>query len=257
MQEKGLHVMYDDVFLTGYRTAACETPERVQAIVQVLQDHYPLVGTEPATEADVTMVHSQSVLREVQADDELYQAAIMAVGASIQAAERALGGAPSFAAVRPPGHHASPGSHWGFCFFNNVAISVERLRGRGAISTALVLDIDLHFGDGTDNFFSRIPAVTVANIQENDRERFLRRVDEALSRHEYDIVAISAGFDRHVDDWGGTLKTEDYFTIGRAVRDYAGAKCNGSAYAVLEGGYNVGRLGANALALCQGLDPHA
>jgi acetoin utilization deacetylase AcuC-like enzyme len=82
-------------------------------------------------------------------------------------------------------------------------------------------------------------------------------VDEALSRHEYDIVAISAGFDRHVDDWGGTLTTEDYFTIGRAVRDYAGAKCNGSAYAVLEGGYNVGRLGANALALCQGLDPHA
>jgi acetoin utilization deacetylase AcuC-like enzyme len=97
--------------------------------------------------------------------------------------------------------------------------------------------------------------VTVANIQENRREVFLNQVDEALSSNEYDIVAISAGFDRHIHDWGGTLTTEDYFTIGKRVRDYAEARCEGRYYAVLEGGYNTGVLGENALALCRGMDP--
>ena len=54
---------------------------------------------------------------------------------------------------------------------------------------------------------------------------------------------ISAGFDRHQQDWGGTLTTEDYFTIGRDVRDYALTKCDGRYYAVLEGGYNTSVLG--------------
>jgi acetoin utilization deacetylase AcuC-like enzyme len=170
-------------------------------------------------------------------------------------AEMAVKGEPTFAAVRPPGHHASPESHWGFCFFNNVAIALEKLIRRGKISHALVLDIDLHFGDGTDNFFAGRRDVVVANIQENSREKFLRNVEHALSSNEYDIIAISAGFDRHVQDWGGTLTTEDYFTIGRNVRDHATARCDGKYFAVLEGGYNTNVLGENALALCKGMDP--
>ena len=97
--------------------------------------------------------------------------------------------------------------------------------------------------------------VVVANIQENNRERFLQEVDKALGSNDYDIVSISAGFDRHVRDWGGTLTTEDYSTIGRNVQDYAQAKCEGRYYAVLEGGYNTGVLGENALALCKGMEP--
>ena len=65
---------------------------------------------------------------------------------------------------------------------------------------------------------------------------------------------ISAGFDRHQQDWGGTLTTEDYFTIGRNVRGYACTKCDGRYYAVLEGGYNTAVLGENALALCRGME---
>ena len=179
----------------------------------------------------------------------------VAAGGAILAAELACQGEPTFAAVRPPGHHASPGSHWGFCFFNNVAIAIEKLIRRRKISHALILDIDLHFGDGTDNFFLDRRDVVVANIQENSRERFLEKVELAISSNEYDMIAISAGFDRHVEDWGGTLTTEDYFTIGRNVRDQAMARCDGKYFAVLEGGTIPGVLGENALALCRGMDP--
>jgi len=255
MTPKPLQVIYHDVYLTDYPTASCETPERVSSIVAVLRKHYSLIKPEPAAEEDVLRVHTRSVLKEVQADPDLYHAAITAAGGAILGGDLALKGQPTFAAVRPPGHHASPASYWGFCFFNNVAVAIERMLRQKKISSALILDIDLHFGDGTNNFFIGRPQVTVANIQDNDRERFLRNVDRALSSSEYDIVAVSAGFDRHVQDWGGTLTTEDYFTIGRNVREYAAARCESRHFAVLEGGYNTSVLGENALALCRGMDP--
>lgn len=255
MSGKDLKIIYHDAYLTDYPTASCETPSRVDSIVAVLQRHYAIIEPTPAMDEDILRVHTQSILSDVQRDPELYRAASMAAGGAILAAELALKGEPTFAAVRPPGHHASPGSHWGFCFFNNVAVALEKLLARGDISKALVLDIDLHFGDGTDNFFSSRRNVGVANIQENSRERFLEEVDRALSSCDYDMIAISAGFDRHVDDWGGTLATEDYFTIGRHVRDFAGTNCQGRYFAVLEGGYNTVVLGENALALCRGMDP--
>ncbi len=254
MNPKPLRVIYHDVYLTDYPTASCEMPHRVQSIMSVLKQHYEILRPSPAMDEDILKVHTQSILRSVKSDVDLFEAAATAAGGAIMAAELACGGQPSFACVRPPGHHASPASHWGFCFFNNVAISIERLLRKRMISQALILDIDLHFGDGTDNFFTGRKNVVVANIQENYREMFLKNVDQALSSNDYDIIAISAGFDRHVEDWGGTLKTEDYFTIGRAVRDYAVSKCDGRYFAVLEGGYNIDVLGENALALCQGMD---
>ena len=233
MNPKPLRVIYHDVYLTDYPTASCEMPQRVQSIMGVLKQHYEILRPSPAMDEDILKVHTQSILKTVKSDVDLFEAAATAAGGAIMAAELACEGQPSFACVRPPGHHASPASHWGFCFFNNVAISIERLLRKRMISQALILDIDLHFGDGTDNFFTGRKDVVVANIQENYREMFLKNVDQALSSTDYDIIAISAGFDRHVEDWGGTLTTEDYFTIGRAVRDYAVSKCDGRYFAVL------------------------
>jgi acetoin utilization deacetylase AcuC-like enzyme len=258
MAESSLKVIYHSLCLTDYPTASCETPERVSSIMRVLREHYPIVEPSPATDEDVLLVHTSEILDVVKRDREIYAAAAMAAGGAIVAAELASRGEPAFAAIRPPGHHASPGSHWGFCFFNNVAIAIEKLIHNGVISQALVLDIDLHFGDGTDNFFAGRREVVVANIQDNDRERFLENVDRALNSNEYDIIAISAGFDRHKEDWGRTLMTQDYFVIGRSVRDHARARCGGKYFAVLEGGYNIAVLGDSALALCQGMEtePH-
>lgn len=254
MTPKPLQVIYHDDYLTDYPTASCETPARVISIMEALRKHYPVLEPSPAQDRDILLVHTQSILKSVRNDEALFRSASLAAGGAILAGEMACKGAPTFATVRPPGHHASPGSHWGFCFFNNVAISLERLLQKGKVAQALVLDIDLHFGDGTDNFFAGKRGVTVANIQDNQREEFLISVDRALSSNEYDVIAISAGFDRHKEDWGGTLATEDYFTIGKRVRDYALARCEGRYFAVLEGGYNTEVLGENALALCRGMN---
>ncbi len=253
MTTPNLKVVYHEQFLTDYPTASCETPERIECIMAALRGHFEIVQPAPASDSDILLVHKQSLLKSVQDIPSIYATALLAAGGAIMASEIAMNGLPCFAAVRPPGHHASPASNWGFCFFNNIAVSIEKLIKAKRISSALILDIDLHFGDGTANFFAGRPDVVVANIQDSDRESFLANVDRALANNEYDIVAISAGFDRHRQDWGGTLTTEDYYTIGSNVRTYADEKCGGRCFGVLEGGYNTDVLGVNALALCQGL----
>jgi acetoin utilization deacetylase AcuC-like enzyme len=69
----------------------------------------------------------------------------------------------------------------------------------------------------------------------------------------YDIIAISAGFDRHEEDWGGLLKTEDYSTIGKWAKEASLEHCQGRRFGVLEGGYNHSVLGRNVRSFLQGL----
>src|SRR4030042_1033954 len=76
-----------------------------------------------------------------------------AAGGAIKAAQIAMEGEVSFGLIRPPGHHASPDGCWGFCFFNNIAVALARLQSEDLIENALILDFDLHFGDGTNNIF--------------------------------------------------------------------------------------------------------
>lgn len=73
------------------------------------------------------------------------------------------------------------------------------------------------------------------------------------AKKDCDIVAVSAGFDRHQQDWGGMLRTEDYFTIGKRIKEFAESVCGGRRYAVLEGGYNHTVLGKSVRALVEGL----
>jgi acetoin utilization deacetylase AcuC-like enzyme len=181
----------------------------------------------------------------------VYEIAALAAGGALMAAEIGLA-EPSFAAIRPPGHHASSDSAWGFCYFNNMAIAVEHLKRQGMIDTAYVLDIDLHFGDGTVNILGSKKEVMVYNVSEGNRETYLQEVRQEMERCEANVIGISAGFDNHEDDWGGTLKTADYEAIGRLVRT-AATRCKGGCFALLEGGYNHRVLGQNAMALIEGL----
>ena len=77
-------------------------------------------------------------------------------------------------------------------------------------------------------------------------------VAKEMSTCRTDIIGISAGFDNHIEDWGGLLLTEDYYHIGRLVKD-ASARCKGGCFGILEGGYNHSVLGDNVKALLQGL----
>ena len=159
---------------------------------------------------------------------------------------------PCFGLIRPPGHHASADSACGFCYFNNMAIALEKLKRDGKIKSAYVLDIDLHYGDGNVNILEHKEYVTVVNVESHRREAYLESVAEELEDCRADIIGISAGFDYHEKDWGGLLKTEDYLEIGRQVRT-AARRCGGGCFAILEGGYNHRVLGENVLALIKGL----
>lgn len=184
----------------------------------------------------------------------VYEVGLLAAGGAILAGEMALEGQPAFGLIRPPGHHASPHSCWGFCYFNNIAIAIKRLFSEEKIKSALILDFDLHYGDGTANTFVNSKEVIYFHPEGTNREVFLKDVERSLqTERPYEIIAVSAGFDRHEEDWGGLLKTEDYLTIGRCVKEFSLERCQGRRFGVLEGGYNHSVLGRNVKSFLQGL----
>ena len=249
-----LRVVYHPKYEEDYPTASVESPERVEVIRKELKGSFEFVTPEAATEEDILLVHTPSLLHQVKGYPLLFEVVSLAAGGAIKAAQMAWEGIPAFGLIRPPGHHASPGSHWGFCFFNNMAIAIEKLIRESKLERVLILDIDLHFGDGTHNFFQGRSDVVVVNIQEEERNSFLQRVKEALkSALPYDLVAISAGFDRYRLDWGGTLEIDDYRIIGEMVAEKSLTACQGRRFALLEGGYYLPDLGKNVRSLLDGL----
>jgi len=246
-----MKIIFHPDFYQVYTTDPAAAPERMESIVNVISGHYEFTEPPAATEKDIGAVHTLSHIEYVKARG-LYDISALAAGGAIQAASEGLK-EPSFAMIRPPGHHASADTSWGFCYFNNMAVALEKLKREKVIGRALVLDIDLHFGDGTVNIFRSTDYVSVFNGSLNDRKGYLATIAQELEKQESDIVGISAGFDNHKDDWGGLLETEDYTTIGKMVRERC-EKNRCGYFAILEGGYNHQVLGHNVLALLQGME---
>lgn len=242
-----MKIVFHPKFYEVYTSDPAAESGRMEAIVSELTD-FEFVEPEPAKEEDILLVHTQRHLEYVKSEPRVYDMAMLAAGGAIIAAKISFK-EPVFAAIRPPGHHASPDSCWGFCYFNNVAIAVRRLMRDGLIKKAVIVDFDLHFGDGTANVFREDPAVEYFHMP----GRNVNSIADFLSKSEYDIVAVSAGFDRHKEDWGGLLETKDYEEIGKIVKEFAEEKCEGRRFAVLEGGYNHGVLGKNVRAFVEGL----
>ncbi len=248
-----MKVVYHERYCEAYTSDPAAQLGRMESIYKELQGHFNFVTPEPANEEDVFLVHGQSHVESVKTHLPTYKIALLAVGGAIEASEIAIEGEPAFGLIRPPGHHASRDSTWGFCYFNNVAISIEKLRQRGKIGKALIVDIDLHFGDGTANIFAGKSDIAYFHVNGMNRENYLDNLSKFLETQKgYDIIAVSAGFDRHQQDWGGLLTTSDYFTIGKIIKEFASG-CGGRRYAVLEGGYNHAVLGKNVKAFLQGM----
>jgi acetoin utilization deacetylase AcuC-like enzyme len=246
-------VVYHQRFTKVYARDPAAAAGRMESIRRELVGCFQFVQPKPARIEDLKLVHSDLHIRSIQRMGLTYDIALLAAGGAIRAAELAVSGEPAFGLIRPPGHHASRDHCWGFCFFNNMAISIAKLKEEGKIRTALVLDIDLHFGDGTANIFRDIPEVIYFHPQAGDRGQFIDSISQFLSQHEAEVVAVSAGFDRHEADWGRMLTTEDYGTIGKLVSEFAQRVCQGKRYGVLEGGYNHQVLGRNVEALLNGM----
>jgi acetoin utilization deacetylase AcuC-like enzyme len=203
-----------------------------------------------------------------------WEAAWGAVETTLHAADRALAGRASFAAARPPGHHAEQQLAMGFCYFNNAALAAERLRAAGLARVA-IFDFDVHHGNGTQHLFEERADVFYASTHqypfypgtgatgERGRGEGLGATlnvplpagcgdDEydgairglvlpALRAFAPEAVVVSAGFDAwRGDPLGGMQVTEAAFASwGRWLGELARESCSGRLLAVLEGGYDV------------------
>jgi acetoin utilization deacetylase AcuC-like enzyme len=238
-------IVYNKQFEAKYPTNPVENPDRVRLPSHLLREAgYEFVEPSMASLEDIRRVHGLQHVKIVQ-DRNIYDAAALASGGAIVAAELAMHGDPTFALIRPPGHHASANRAWGLCFFNNIAIAVQKIRPKA--KRVLIIDIDLHFGDGTVSIFRGDEDVKIVNpgavdpefsYLQLDSKGYMRQVEEAFDGLDYDIVGVSAGFDTYVEDWGGLLTNDDFFNIGRIIKESSEKHCSGKRFAILEGGYH-------------------
>ena len=245
-----MKVVFHEDFYQVYTGDPAASSGRMEAIVETIEPQVEFLSAKPALRQHTAAIHTEMHIQHVE-NQGLYEISALAAAGAVQVAKIGLS-EPCFGLIRPPGHHASAGSAWGFCYFNNMAVALETLRRQKKIESACVLDIDLHFGDGTVNILGKRNWVTVINVEAHSRSHYLQEVEETMKNCRVDLIGISAGFDNHAEDWGGLLYTEDYEEIGYRVRSAAG--CNGGGcFAILEGGYNHEVLGGNVLALIQGM----
>jgi acetoin utilization deacetylase AcuC-like enzyme len=248
-----MQVVYHPRYTEIYASDPGASPGRIEAILKELEREYEFVEPQAASEDDLGLVHIQNHIESIKRDKHLYDIACLAAGGAIKAAQIAMEGKASFGLIRPPGHHASPDHCWGFCYFNNIAVALAKLQSEDLIENALILDFDLHFGDGTDNIFAG-SAIKYFHPEARNREEFIEGIVRRFQEDKgYSILAVSAGFDRHIEDWGGLLTTDDYRTIGNLIKEAAERNCKGRRFAVLEGGYNHDVLGKNVRAFLEGL----
>jgi acetoin utilization deacetylase AcuC-like enzyme len=271
-----------------------ESPARVQHVLSLLQER-PVAGVtmvkpRPATDVEVARVHTTALRAQLAAtagkhvmvdvdtkvSPRSYDAALLAAGAAVGATQAVLGGQAknAFALVRPPGHHARPDEMMGFCLLNNAAIAAEAARAAGA-KRVLVLDWDVHHGNGTQEVFWRRSDVLYQSVHQfpfypgtgaptdvgegagagftvncglpggrNDADfgavfhDLLLPVARAFAP---ELVIVSAGFDPHEDDpLGGMLCTERGFAaMCSLVKQFADATAGGRLVLLLEGGYSL------------------
>ena len=245
-----MKVVYHEDYNQVYASDPAASAGRIRAVEIALKGKVTFVKPEPATKADILEIHTREHVESVEREG-VYDIAALAAGGAIKAAEIGLIES-CFALIRPPGHHASADSAWGFCYFNNMAIALEKLKRQGKIKKAFILDFDLHFGDGNVNILGGQEYVTILNPARQNRSAYLQEVEKALAETDADMIAASAGFDNHEDDWGGLLKTEDYTFMGRLMKETA-QRNRGGCFGILEGGYNHQVLGKNVLAFVEGL----
>lgn len=254
-------VFHERYYNSSYAMDPAASKGRLDGIMTIIKSKpelYEIITPNPASEADILRAHGRDQYERIKRNPLLYELAALAAGGAIKAAETAYDGDPAFAVIRPPGHHASADSCWGFCYFNNLAISLLKLFLEKKIKRAFILDFDLHTGDGNINILQNRNDgfnVTILNPGSSDRRNYLQEVEEYMKNlTDVDIFAASAGFDQGISDWGALLYPEDYTDLGRLMKAYSEKICKGRRYAILEGGYNHEAMGLNTESFCKGFN---
>ncbi len=221
--------------------------------------------------------------RDTPISESSYTVAVAAVGGVLAAVDAVLAGEVrnAFCAVRPPGHHATRDRAMGFCLLNNVAIATRYIQQKHKLPKVLIVDWDVHHGNGTQEIFYNDPDVFYFSVHQypfypgtgsadergagqgegftlnvplpagsGDRE-FQQALSEKLvpaaRQFQPDFVLISAGFDAHQNDLLGGMRvtTEGFAELTRIVKQMAEEHCQGRLVSVLEGGYHLDSLAAS------------
>jgi acetoin utilization deacetylase AcuC-like enzyme len=246
----------------------------------------------PATLEELGRVHDAGYIRQVEAwaraggghveadtmmSPDSYDAAVRAAGTAVAAVEEVASGAHrrALCLVRPPGHHALHDAPMGFCLFNNVAVAAAHAVEKLGLSRVLIVDWDVHHGNGTqDAFYSdgrvhflsahRSPfypgtgdtnetgtgpglgAITNLPLRfgisrREYRERFQTALEGAARHAQPELILISAGFDAHRADPVGSLglENEDFVALTQLISECSEQYCGGKIVSLLEGGYNL------------------
>ena len=247
-----LEIIYHPDYENDFSPGTIESPQRVRAIRGSLQKYEPFIKPQSASEADLYLVHEPAMVARIRSR-RLLQAILFAVGGAIDCAKLALDNRPAFGLVRPPGHHADQSESWGFCYVNNMAIAVRKMRQEFDVRWVYIIDLDHHVGDGTQRIFAYDSEVSVKNVSALEREQYMEKVQHVLKViRKADLLAVSIGFDTYEKDLGGLLQTEDYRILGSWLRQASERLCKGRRFALLEGGYYLPDLGKNVLAFCEG-----
>ncbi|MGB9892994.1 MAG: histone deacetylase [Candidatus Saccharicenans sp.] len=277
-----------------------ESPLRIIALYELLQNRlksgFRIVEPRPATEEEIKLIHLPeyvSFLKETAgkeayfpfdpdtiAGPHTYEIACLAAGAGLVAADLILAGEldNAFALVRPPGHHAESYRPMGFCFFNNLAITAEYLRQKKSIKKIMIVDWDLHHGNGTQKAFYDKAEVLYISLHQSplfpgtgsasemgEREGlgfnlnlplragkkdqdylyiFQQIIKPIADRFRPEFVLVSAGFDILKYDPLGRMEltAEGCGDMAQILLEIAQKWASGRMLVFLEGGYNLKEL---------------
>lgn len=284
-----------------------ESPKRYNAIMDAVKtaiDEGLIDVLEPrmATEDDILLCHSKTYLETAKHDIERgqpflstgdtnvckksYEIALLAAGGILTATDAVLEGRyrNAFCNVRPPGHHATREAGMGFCVFNNIAIAARYAQKKHGLERALIVDWDIHHGNGTQDIFYDDPSVFYFSThawpfypgtgQAHEKgagkgkgftmncpfpagtcgkdmvDAFNKKLAPEMRSFRPDIVMITAGFDSRIGDMIGNfaLIDEDYVELTRICMGMADEYCEGRIISSLAGGYTLSGLASSAAA---------
>jgi acetoin utilization deacetylase AcuC-like enzyme len=307
----------DPLFLRHETGRHPERPQRLAAITDRLAsaglDVRCQPGSyEPLTPEQVARIHRPDVIARARqiakaggghldADTVVcpasFDVALAAAGACVGGVDAVLRGPDRTALclVRPPGHHATPTHSMGFCLFNNIALAAAHARDAFGLTRVLILDWDVHHGNGTQDIFYADPTVMFCSIhrfgngfypgsgaadetgsgpglgwtlnapvrfgtsRHDFRSFFLNTLEKAADHMRPELVLLSAGFDAHRRDPIGSLglESEDFAELTRLVLQVADTHCQGRLVSCLEGGYDLDALAESVQAHLEELLAHS
>jgi acetoin utilization deacetylase AcuC-like enzyme len=288
----------DPIFLKHDTGSHPETAERLRSIERTLTVSGLLERVEhgqfqPLSVEEIAALHGPSMVERARSvaqrgggfldvdtivSPASYDVALAAAGACSAAVDAVMTGKHKSALclVRPPGHHATPTRSMGFCLFNNIALAARHAQEQHQVNRVLIVDFDVHHGNGTQDVFYEDPSVFFLSIhrygfgfypgtgsaEETGRRAgtgttlnvpmshgapakhyhhaFLSALESVAATHRPELVLISAGFDAHrLDPIGGLgLDVEDFVTLTERVLEIADVHAGGRVVSCLEGGYH-------------------